>query len=87
MAGNTGSTTVTSADGLVRVTVGGSGELRDLRFAPTAFDGATPAGLARTVLDLVAEATAHQATDTSGRHATDTTGRDTIGATAHPTAA
>ncbi|WP_197319566.1 YbaB/EbfC family nucleoid-associated protein [Saccharomonospora sp. NB11] len=55
-AGNTAPITVTSADGLVRATLGPHGELSDLEFAPDAFERTDPAQLADTVLDVVRRA-------------------------------
>ncbi|MFC4005275.1 YbaB/EbfC family nucleoid-associated protein [Prauserella oleivorans] len=70
MAGNASSLTVTSTDGLVRATVDSAGTLTGLEFAPSAFERTDPATLARTVLEVVRQGTAHA-------HGTDTESQST----------
>src|SRR3569833_3498146 len=49
--------TARTRDGMVTVEVGVQGELRDIKFDPRAFDRTSPKGLARTIMELVGEAT------------------------------
>src|SRR3569833_4446920 len=49
--------TARTRDGMVTVEEGVQGELRDIKFDPRAFDRTRPKGLARTIMELVGEAT------------------------------
>ncbi|WP_156756199.1 YbaB/EbfC family nucleoid-associated protein [Actinokineospora pegani] len=57
-AASRASASLTSKDGLVRVSVDSSGALSALDLAPSAFDRSTPEALARTVLELARQGAA-----------------------------